>query len=110
MTFSYSLTMIPNWFSALENAWRMLRPGGHIGVVDFYVSRKYPTGDMMRHHWASRLFWATWFATDNVFLSSDHLPYLRERFRTCFLRERRGKVPFLPLLRAPYYLFLGVKR
>ena len=41
VTFSYSLTMIPDWFAALEHAWRLLKPGGRIGVVDFYVSRKY---------------------------------------------------------------------
>jgi len=38
VTFSYSLTMIPDWFAALEQAWRLLRPGGLIGVVDFFVA------------------------------------------------------------------------
>src|SRR5262249_49911028 len=42
VTFSYSLTMIPNWFGALERAFELLKPGGTIGVVDFYVSRKWP--------------------------------------------------------------------
>ena len=42
VTFSYALTMIPDWFRALEQAWTMLRPGGVIGVVDFHVSRKHP--------------------------------------------------------------------
>ena len=49
VTFSYSLTMIPDWFAAIENALRMLRPGGQIGVVDFYVSRKYPAQPL--HLW-----------------------------------------------------------
>ncbi|MFH1919211.1 MAG: class I SAM-dependent methyltransferase, partial [Planctomycetota bacterium] len=35
VTFSYSLTMIPNWFAALENARAILKPGGLVGVVDF---------------------------------------------------------------------------
>src|SRR3954463_4846190 len=40
ITFSYSLTMIPDWFAALERARQLLKPGGILGVVDFYVSRK----------------------------------------------------------------------
>ena len=42
VTFSYSLTMIPDWFAAIDNALAMLRPGGTIGVTDFFVARKYP--------------------------------------------------------------------
>ena len=30
VTLSYSLTMIPNWRAALENARQMLRPSGHL--------------------------------------------------------------------------------
>jgi S-adenosylmethionine-diacylgycerolhomoserine-N-methlytransferase len=109
VTFSYSLTMIPDWFAAIENAFRMLKPGGTIGVVDFYVSRKYPEAKHVRHRWSTRVFWSTWFAFDNVFLSGDHLPFLERRFETLRLEERRGKVPFLPLARAPYYIYLGRK-
>ena len=42
VTFSYSLTMTPDWFRAIDRAWQLLRPRGVIGVVDFYVGRKYP--------------------------------------------------------------------
>ena len=42
VTFSYSLTMVPDWFAAIDNAQAMLRPGGQIGVTDFFVARKYP--------------------------------------------------------------------
>ena len=49
VTFSYSLTMIPNWFQALERAYAALKPGGMIGVVDFYISRKWPAPGMRRH-------------------------------------------------------------
>jgi len=30
---------IPDWFLAIDNALRILKPGGIIAVVDFYVSR-----------------------------------------------------------------------
>lgn len=108
-TFSYSLTMIPDWFAALEHAHALLKPGGWIGVVDFYVARKYPADGLARHPWSTRAFWPLWFARDNVFLSPDHLPYLRRRFHTVQLQERRAKLPYLPLLRAPYYWFVGRK-
>ncbi len=109
VTFSYSLTMIPDWFSAIDNALRMLKPGGIIGVVDFYVSRKFPAEGMKRHSWFTRTFWPTWFATDNVFPSSEHLPYLQQRFETQSLREERCKIPYIPLIRMPYYTFVGRK-
>jgi S-adenosylmethionine-diacylgycerolhomoserine-N-methlytransferase len=109
VTFSYSLTMIPDWFAALENALAMLRPGGLIGVVDFYISRKYPPEGCVRHGWWTRTFWPAWFALDNVFLSPDHLPWLRRRCQVLRLEERRARVPYLPLGRVPYYLFIGRK-
>lgn len=107
VTFSYSLTMIPDWFAAIENAKRMLKPGGIIGAVDFYVSRKYPPSHWQRHRWSTRTFWPIWFGFDNVFPSPDHLPFLHHHFQTMALEERRAKVPYLPLMRAPYYIFVG---
>ncbi len=109
VTFSYSLTMIPDWFAAVENAAKMLKPGGRIGVVDFYVSRKYPADSFKRHSWATRNFWPVWFAGDNVFPSPDHAPFLHQHFEPIHFTENRAKVPYLPLLRVPYYTFIGQK-
>lgn len=109
VTFSYSLTMIPDWFAAIEQAYRLLKPGGTIGVIDFYVSRKHPAEGQVRHRWLTRHFWPAWFATDNVFFNPDHLPYLKHRFACRHLREGRSKVPYVPLGRVPYYAFIGEK-
>lgn len=109
VTFSYSLTMIPDWFAAIDAAWRLLKPGGVIGVVDFYVSRKWPESDRSKHAWSTRHFWRTWFDADNVFPSPDHLPYLHHRFECISLHEQRAKLPYLPLVRMPYYRFVGQK-
>lgn len=110
VTFSYSLTMIPDWFRAMERAYELLKPGGVIGVVDFYVSRKWPA-EGRRRHWAlTRWFWPTWFGFDNVFPSPDHLPWLTSRFETLKLEERSGRVPYLFGMKAPYYIFIGRKR
>jgi len=109
VTFSYSLTMIPNWFEAIDQAMRLLKPGGVIGIVDFYISRKFPTEGRRKHAWFTRSFWPTWFANDNVFLNSDHLPYLTSQFEMVRLLEREGSLPLIPLLKVPHYIFIGRK-
>jgi S-adenosylmethionine-diacylgycerolhomoserine-N-methlytransferase len=109
ISFSYSLTMIPDWFAALDRGLELLQPGGHAGIVDFYVARKYPETGLVQHGWWTRIGWPAWFASDNVFLNPDHVPYLRRRLTTVTLEERRAKVPYLPLVRVPYYVFVGRK-
>lgn len=110
VTFSYSLTMIPDWITALQNAWRMLKPGGHLGVVDFYISRKYPQPGRTRHGWWTRSFWPVWFALDNVHLSSDHLPQLTQQFQLLTVAEAWAKIPYVPWGYVPTYRFVGRKR
>lgn len=100
--FSYSLTMIPDWRAALANALRMLRPGGLIGVVDFHLPRT--SGPL------ARAFWTRWFAHDGVYLSAAHLPHLRDALDTVSVQERHAPVPYLPVARVPYYIFVGRKR
>jgi S-adenosylmethionine-diacylgycerolhomoserine-N-methlytransferase len=109
VTFSYSLTMIPDWFRAIDHARRLLKPGGLIGVADFYVSRKWPAPGRKKHSRFRRFFWPRWFSYDNVFVSPDHLPYLESRFEPIAIEERLGRVPYLLGLKAPYYLFVGRK-
>ena len=46
---SYSLTMMQDWQGALNNALGMLRPGGRLGVVDFYVSDADPPPRLPDH-------------------------------------------------------------
>lgn len=107
VTFSYSLTMIPDWFAAVDAAWRLLKPGGTLGVVDFYVGRKWPEANRAKHAWSTRHFWRTWFDADNVFPSPDHVPYLHHRFQAVSLNEAKAKLPYMPLVRMPYYRFVG---
>ena len=105
--FSYSLTMIPNWEGALGNALAMLKPGGRLGVVDFYVSQPTPAPGLTRHGWASRWFWPRWFGHDGVHPNPAHLPALRRLLPNHALTEHAASVPYLPGLRVPYYCFVG---
>jgi S-adenosylmethionine-diacylgycerolhomoserine-N-methlytransferase len=99
---SYALTMIPDWRTAAHNAYAMLRPGGTLAIVDFCLGETQP-------RWLGG-FWRRWFAHDGVHLSREHAAVLRALFPEHEYAERRAPVPYLPLLRVPYYLFLGVKR
>jgi S-adenosylmethionine-diacylgycerolhomoserine-N-methlytransferase len=105
--FSYSLTMIPDWQGALRNALTMLRPGGRLGVVDFYVSEPDPAPGLARHPAITRWFWPRWFGHDGVHPNPAHLSTLRNLFPDHELRERLAPVPYLPGVRVPYYVFVG---
>ena len=105
--FSYSLTMIPNWEGALRNAVSMLKPGGALGVVDFYVSDPDPAPGLNRHGALTRWFWPRWFAHDGVRPNPAHLRTLRALLPEHELSEHRAPVPYLPGLRVPYYVFVG---
>jgi S-adenosylmethionine-diacylgycerolhomoserine-N-methlytransferase len=107
--FSYALTMIPDWRGAILNAMEMLRPGGILGVVDFYVSDSKGGPGMVRHNPFTRSFWPLWFGHDGVHPSPEHLRLLRERLPNHQLLERQAPLPYLPGLRVPYYIFVGKK-
>lgn len=74
ITFSYSLSMIPDYYSVVDSISSLLSPSGLVGVVDFYVQsvvetsgRNYIGGSIQRHvNWVSRNFWRAWFELDRV--------------------------------------------
>jgi S-adenosylmethionine-diacylgycerolhomoserine-N-methlytransferase len=110
VTFSYSLTMIPNWFAAVDHAYSLLKKGGVLGITDFYVARKYAAAEGLHENtWFQRTVWPIFFAFDNVNLSRDHLPYLQYRFKPNVVEEYLGSVPYT-LLKCPYYVFVGTKQ
>jgi S-adenosylmethionine-diacylgycerolhomoserine-N-methlytransferase len=107
--FSYALTMIDDWRSALANAVSMLKPGGTLGVVDFYVSAAKPRPGFVRHAAWERWLWRHWFAHDGVKLSPEHLEALTDALPDHVRLERQGALPYIPALNVPYYLFIGRK-
>lgn len=69
LLFSYSLTMInPHWESLIHQAYKDLRPGGYIAIVDFHDSR-YP-------------FFKRHMAGHHVRMDSHLLPVLTDNFQT----------------------------
>lgn len=103
VTFSYALTMIPDWKGAIQNALRLLKPGGHIAVCDFTVSYEKQWAGMPE-------FWKWTFSNDHVFLNEEHIQTLKAEFDEKTLHVDLGMFPYLPLLQCPYYYFVGQKR
>ena len=60
--------------------------------------------------WLSRSLCPVLFSADNVFPASDHVPFLHRHFEPSQFEENIAKVPYNPLLRTPYYIFVGKKR
>jgi S-adenosylmethionine-diacylgycerolhomoserine-N-methlytransferase len=108
--FSYSLSMIPPWFEAIDHAEELLKPGGLIGVVDFQVAPRGGSSRGFRQSRWGRFLWPLWFDHDGVRLSADTLQYLQYRFDTVSVEERRAAVPYMPGLTVPYFIFVGRKR
>ncbi len=107
---SYALTMIPDWPAAIANAQAMLKPGGVLAAVDFHVSADDRVPGREHHGWLTRRLWPRWFGHDGVQLDARRVDALCEAFPHHDLVELRAGVPYLPLLRVPYYRFLGYRR
>lgn len=116
ITFSYSLLMIPPYYSAIDHAASLLaKSDGVICSIDFGVQSKANAigrintlgGQVNRHiPWLFRTFWRIWFEFDKVFLDPSRREYLEYRFGTikslnCYNRHL-GKIP--------YYIWLGTSK
>ncbi|KAK0657132.1 hypothetical protein B0T16DRAFT_314503 [Cercophora newfieldiana] len=114
ITMSYSLSMIPDYYSVVDSLIPLLSPRGIIGVIDFYVQskidvsfRNYTGGLINRHvNFFSRTFWRAWFDLDRVALEPSRRDYLEYRFGTVLMVSSRNYT----LGSIPYYVWLGCHR
>ncbi|KAI1421844.1 hypothetical protein F5Y12DRAFT_666083 [Xylaria sp. FL1777] len=114
ITMSYSLSMIPDYYSVVDSLTSLLAPNGIIGVVDFYVQskvdvsfRNYTGGLVDRHvNFLGRTFWRAWFDIDRVALEPGRRDYLEYRFGTVLNANTRNYV----LGAIPYYIWLGAPK
>mmetsp|Transcript_15720 Transcript_15720/g.51573 ORF Transcript_15720/g.51573 Transcript_15720/m.51573 type:complete len:706 (-) Transcript_15720:126-2243(-) len=106
VTFSYSLSMIPEFHEAVDNAISLLAPNGFLGVADFFVSSKY---DLPLRQMGSirRCFWKTVFDMDNIDVGPERRNYLDHKLVRVSEYNGKGPIPYVPLLRAPYYVWIG---
>ncbi len=68
--FSYSISMIPDWEQAIDNALENLRPGCSLYIVDFFDQRSMPA-------WFRKALQA-WLSKFHVQYKPDLLPYFRQ--------------------------------
>ncbi|KAI1323792.1 hypothetical protein F5Y16DRAFT_331227 [Xylariaceae sp. FL0255] len=114
VTMSYSLSMIPDYYSVVDSLVSLLGPSGIIGVVDFYVQsqvdvsfRNYTGGIIDRHvNFWGRTFWRAWFDIDRVALEPGRRDYLEYQFGTVLTANSRNYV----LGAIPYYVWLGTRK
>lgn len=114
VTMSYSLSMIPDYYSVVDSITSLLMPTGIIGVCDFYVqssvdiaSRNYIGGALNRHvNWVGRWFWRAWFDADRVNLDGGRRDFLEYRFGTVLSTSDRNYL----LGGIPYYTFVGCQK
>jgi S-adenosylmethionine-diacylgycerolhomoserine-N-methlytransferase len=102
VTFSYALSMIPDWQKAIRNAFRMLKVGGQIAVCDFTVSKDQWPG--------MSALWTNIFKQDHVHLNAEHQQFLQKCFLTVEVGGGYGTFPYVPgVMQCPYYFFVGTK-
>jgi betaine lipid synthase len=107
VTFSYSLSMIPPFVDALDNATSWLHPSdGILGVADFYVSSKYDL-PLRQMGWARRFFWRATFDVDNIDVGPERRAYLDGKLERVWEYNGEGSIPYVPYLRAPFYVWVG---
>jgi len=107
ITFSYSLSMIPTFNAAIDNAVSKLDKSGIIASVDFGIQSSDTSmgrintlgGSINRNiPWILRNFWRIWFEADKVFLDSSRRNYLEYKFGTLksfnSYNKKLGKIPF----------------
>lgn len=113
ITMSYSLSMIPDYYSVIDQVTNLLAPRGIFGICDFYVqsvvdisSRNWTGGTINRHvNWFGRMFWRTWFDADRVNLDAGRRDYVEYKFGTILSASERNYL----LGGIPYYLFVGCR-
>lgn len=109
VTFSYSLSMIPPFLSAVDNAINMLDDKvGLFGIADFYVSSKFDL-PLRQHPWSRRFFWRSIFDIDNIDLGPERRQYIEHKLERICEFNSSGGIPYVPYLRAPYYVWIGRK-
>lgn len=109
VTFSYSLSMIPDKVGAIDAAFKFLKKNGDgvLGVGDFFLSggihEEQLSSLLIPLRKAEALFQRKWFQQDGVHLLDKKIMEKIQKSTECVWDERfRGSVPLIPMLR-PYH-------
>mmetsp|Transcript_8248 Transcript_8248/g.30422 ORF Transcript_8248/g.30422 Transcript_8248/m.30422 type:complete len:746 (-) Transcript_8248:1595-3832(-) len=110
VTFSYSLSKCKDYFKWIDQAFKMLGHNGFLGVSDFFVSAKedQPNRQMSG---MGRWFWRAAFdlGSGGRDIGPERRQFLEHHLTTVLEYNGRGSIPYVPLLKAPYYVWIGRK-
>ncbi|KAJ2659003.1 hypothetical protein IW148_004455 [Coemansia sp. RSA 1199] len=113
---SYSLSMIDNFYAAVDNITKLLVPvTGILGVADFYVSDSCATSTISStpgYHcnWFTRMFWQHWFELDHVYLHPSRRNYLEHMFSPVKAFNGRNHFVIPYMVQIPYYVWIGKRQ
>jgi len=108
VTFSYSLSMMPNFLKAVDNAISVMRDDGYFGITDFYVSSKYDQC-YRQMSWFRRVFWKSIFDLDGIYIGPERRMYIEHKLKMLYEKNADGSLPYVPFLKPPYYIWIGNK-
>lgn len=109
VTFSYSLSMIPPFMDAVDNGISFMDEDSILGVADFFTSAKFDLPNR-QHTYSQRWFWRSVFDFDGIDLGPERRQYLEHKLEPVYEYNGRGQIPYVPYLRAPYYMWIGKLR
>ena len=96
VTCSYSLSMIPDWYAAIDNALANLQPGGTLGVVDFtsHANIRATVGSNMAIY--AGISGVGGLPTTTFFCATTFFHYLADRCPDHQITETMAPVPYMP--------------
>ncbi|GHP08431.1 hypothetical protein PPROV_000717000 [Pycnococcus provasolii] len=109
VTFSYSLSMMPPFHAAVDNAVENIldEKRGLLGVTDFFVSGRFDL-PQRQHSYLRRVLWQAVFDQDGIALGPERRAYLDHKLNRVMEHNSDGTIPYVPgFMRAPYYVWLG---
>eukprot|EP00246_Nothoceros_aenigmaticus_P011666 TRINITY_DN3271_c0_g1_i2.p1 TRINITY_DN3271_c0_g1~~TRINITY_DN3271_c0_g1_i2.p1 ORF type:complete len:110 (+),score=18.44 TRINITY_DN3271_c0_g1_i2:83-412(+) len=95
---------------AVDKAVSYLDPvDGILGVADFYTSQKHDSPER-QHGYFTRWWWSLIFDLDGIDLGPARRLYLGHELDQAYEYNSSGGIPYVPLLKVPYYIWLGKKK
>lgn len=109
ISFSYSLSMIPNWEKALDFSFNILDSKGEFLLIDFYLySQKLMDPQVQKQSYLKKVILKKYFSLGDVNLNEDVLPTLLVKLKP-LQTGTDSKRPIFALIKSPYFFYRGVK-
>lgn len=106
ITFSYSLSRIRDFMPAIDKTLSNLASDGLVGVVDYFTSAKYDLPNR-QHTFLGRWLWRAAFDYTGYDVGPERRQYLEHKLDAAFEYNGTEHVPYLPVLQAPFYVWVG---